>query len=927
MARLMAGKFERFRDKLSARTTVRALLTIVLVLSFLLYPWQVSGPVVFDSSDPHLVWVTPTLGGGAVFDQRDRQVNILGNLTGEPRIDFVSSESSFVFRSDAEVIAQTVSLSSDWNWVSIYTPHPWNAPYFSLTIVAGPGTSMDAAAVRVTDAANRSSIVFQTDFPAQSANGWTLANNATFGVSGSPALPSIHLLSGAGGLQYANTSSPLPISGSTYRVFVSAFVRFPQGPGTFKVAINWLGTSGGVVSQAGDWGTWASYFEAPAPLTVEIWHPAISEQARLRFNAQDSFSGQIFFELFDYRSGAVDYDQSVAPYHLGERFHISAGWDRGRSISFSILNDSSLNFYWSSLDSPAFSNLEAIVNQIPLALSVLAQGTGLTSNVALYAPEYVFPGGGRFGDLAANALPLLVAFLILGSVVILWTPEEVELIHRLAWSIRMFSSFRLVPTLRKHLFALTFLGFASVLYFLVASAYGGHPFDNSVFKTWIYSGQVDGLQGIYARSSSVGDSFVRGDGSPWAAFGFSYLPFAAYLMFVLSRIVPSFAIFPTQLALLGSSSLEADVKWLLGSFTLLTGALVYWTVRSRTGSERRALLSMAVLLLNPAIIFDSVVWGETDSILYLVFIAFALVALRRPALATILFLVALGVKQTGIFLIFPTVLFLFNPGWTVSKQVTIVGKAAAVFFAGIVPLLLGGVLPSALFKPLFTKLADVGGSIGGGASLVSPDTYTVWTLFTSIFGNSGGPILLFPANVPIFGWLTFSILGYSSFGCVMLLIFILARRMARTPGPAFWYAAVAFTSLAFTALITGAGSRYYTLAIPVMTTAIALSWNEISQRLRVAATYVLGSISAVALWTMAGLFTVILFREFPDIRGLEPAQNPLMRILGPLYLAQSVVSIGSISIIVALILCAKFLLNLASSERPDLSSEAPSLAN
>ena len=922
----MAGRFERLRESLSARTTFRALLTIVLVLSFLLYPWQVSGPVAFDSSDPRLVWVTPTLGGGAVFDQRDRQVNVLGNLTGEPRLDFVSSESSFVFRSDAEVIAQTVSPSPDWNWVSIYTPHPWNAPYFSLTIEAGLGTSMDAALVRVTDAADRASVVFQTDFPTQSTNGWTLANNATFGVSGSPALPSIHLVSAAGSFQYANTSSPLPISGSVYRVFVSALVRFPQGPGTFKVAINWLGTSGGVVSQAGDWGTWASYFEAPGPLTVEIWHPAISEQARLRFTARDSFSGQIFFELYDYRSGAVDYNQSVAPYHLGERFHISAGWDRGRSISFSVLNDSSLSFYWSSLDFPTLSNLEAIVNQIPLALSVLAQGAGLTSNVALYSPEYVFPGSGRFGDLAANAFPLLVSLLVLGSLVILWIPEEVKSIARLNWSTRMFLNFRLIVTLRRHLFALTFLGFMSILYFLVASEYGGHPFDNSVFKTWIYSGQVDGLQGIYARSSSVGDSFVRGDSAPWAAFGFSYLPFAAYLMFLLSRIVPSFGIFPTQVALLGASSLEADVKWFLGLFTLSTGALVYWTVRRWTGSQRRALLSTAILLLNPAIIFDSVVWGETDSILYLAFIAFALIAFRRPALATILFLFALGVKQTGIFLIFPTALFLFGPGWTISKQVTTLGKATAVFFAGIIPLLVGGVLPSALFKPLFTKLADVGGSIGGGATLVSPDTYTVWTLFTSTFGNSGGQILLFPANVPIFGWLTFSILGYSTFGFVMLLVFILARRMARRPGPAFWFAAVAFTSLAFTALITGAGSRYYTLAIPGMTTALALSWNELSQKLRVAAVYVLGSISAVALWTMAGLFTVIMFREFPDIRGLEPNQNPLMSLLGHLYLAQSVVIIGSVSIAVALILCAKFLLKLASSQTPDLPSETP-LAN
>jgi hypothetical protein len=392
-------------------------------------------------------------------------------------------------------------------------------------------------------------------------------------------------------------------------------------------------------------------------------------------------------------------------------------------------------------------------------------------------------------------------------------------------------------------------------------------------------------------------------------------------MLLLSTLLSPFGSFPTQAALFASSSLEAQVKWLLGLPTLAAGFIIYWTVRRWTQSEGRALLTMSVFVLNPAIIFDSVVWGETDAFLYVAFTLFALLALRRPTLATILFLLAVGFKQTGIFLIFPLALVLLSPGSRFSKQVAIAGKAAAVFFVGTLPLMAGGLLPSALFKPLVAKLGDIGTSVGGVTPLVSPDTYTIWTLFTSFMGTSGLQILQFPANIPVLGLLSFSLLGYVSFGLVALTAFILTRRSARKSRPAFWFYAVAFASIGFTALITGAASRYYTLAIPGLTTAIALNWDELSARLRVAVVYIISSISAVSFWTMAGLFTIIMAGEFPDIRGLQPAQNPLMAFVGKLYLEPTVVITGSSLIVIALILSASLLLKPSGKSEPALPSE------
>ena len=66
---------------------------------------------------------------------------------------------------------------------------------------------------------------------------------------------------------------------------------------------------------------------------------------------------------------------------------------------------------------------------------------------------------------------------------------------------------------------------------------------------------------------------------------------------------------------------------LIGDFAL--SLAVYLFVR-RTHGARSAWLALALVALNPAFLFDSVVWGQTDSPLALMlFLSVAMVCRRR----------------------------------------------------------------------------------------------------------------------------------------------------------------------------------------------------------------------------------------------------------------------------------------------------------
>src|SRR2546426_8556285 len=415
-------------------TEARSLIVLVLIAVFFFYPWKVSGPVAYDASDPRLVYVTPNTAGGADFDPAAQQVSLQANMTGGPRLDFVSRESSCEFTTDLAIVQQT----------------------------GPPG------------------------------GGWPVQN--------------------------------------------------PQ---------------------------------LPSAMIMRIWHPASAGQVLLGFRIMDASSGQIFFEVL--HSGAATYNLTIGTYAVGERFHLTSAWNRLTSVTIGISNDTGLSFSWSSSRDANVAGITDLVARPIIAVSVLPQGEGFVSAVTFYKPTYYFPGSGRFASFVGDLSPLLASIGILAAIIALQWPEEKRLARKLQVYLQVRSN-EFPSALRNHWIALTILVLTGLIYGLIAISFGGLPFDGIVFKTWMYGAQLNGVQGIYGRTSSVGDAFIRPDQNPWSSLGFAYLPLAAYFILILSLLVPSLTTYPNQLAMFQSAPLEAQVKFLLGSFTLITGGILYTIV-------------------------------------------------------------------------------------------------------------------------------------------------------------------------------------------------------------------------------------------------------------------------------------------------------------------------------------------------------------
>ncbi len=121
---------------------------------------------------------------------------------------------------------------------------------------------------------------------------------------------------------------------------------------------------------------------------------------------------------------------------------------------------------------------------------------------------------------------------------------------------------------------------------------------------------------------------------------------------------------------------------------LILGATVFAAVR-RAASVRMAWAAMLLVALNPALLFDTVVWGQSDSVLALVLLLAVLAFIdRRFALGWALAAIAVLVKPQGLMLL-PVFAWLTlleaNPRvWAGSAL-----AAIATFLVGIAPFQLG----------------------------------------------------------------------------------------------------------------------------------------------------------------------------------------------------------------------------------------------
>lgn len=177
-------------------------------------------------------------------------------------------------------------------------------------------------------------------------------------------------------------------------------------------------------------------------------------------------------------------------------------------------------------------------------------------------------------------------------------------------------------------------------------------YDRRVWISWANYMLENGIQNIYK-------------------LGVDYLPVTHYILYVYALITGS-----TEAIILNINSLKifTFAVELLGVF------YVYLFVRSKYKTNRQAALACLLILLNPAFLYDSLLYGQWDGIYTtLVFMSFYYATQNRPGLSMLFFVISLNAKIQGL-VYFPLIAFVclehfmekFEPGKVLKSFIPVV---------------------------------------------------------------------------------------------------------------------------------------------------------------------------------------------------------------------------------------------------------------
>jgi Gpi18-like mannosyltransferase len=156
-----------------------------------------------------------------------------------------------------------------------------------------------------------------------------------------------------------------------------------------------------------------------------------------------------------------------------------------------------------------------------------------------------------------------------------------------------------------------------------------------------------------------------------------YAPFNVYIFWFFGSFAKAFSIFQTPY-------IRQFIKVLPTIFDVATIVLIFAFVRKRF-NFKAALTTATLYAFNPAVIFDSAVWGQVDAI-YTFFLLLSLMLLfkSKPKLSAVAFTIGLLTKPQSIALA-PLLIFLIfkKCGWR--SLLTSLLTAAATILAVILP--------------------------------------------------------------------------------------------------------------------------------------------------------------------------------------------------------------------------------------------------
>jgi dolichyl-phosphate-mannose-protein mannosyltransferase len=236
----------------------------------------------------------------------------------------------------------------------------------------------------------------------------------------------------------------------------------------------------------------------------------------------------------------------------------------------------------------------------------------------------------------------------------------------------------------------------------------GYPIDTNDFIAWFGTAAQHGVRPFYDVA------------------GFAdYPPFNVYIFWLFGSLANAFSI-----------SMATMVKIVPNIFDLGTALLIYLFVRKQT-TIKLSILSVALYAFNPAVIHNTAVWGQFDSVYTFFLILSLILALKsKPLPSAAVFAIGLLTKPQAIALL-PLVAFLiYKKNGLKTLLISILVFSATIFLV---------ILPFQWSNPI-TFLSKIYFGAYGGYAYTSINAFNLWALY-GLWAPDG--------NFFILGWILF----------------------------------------------------------------------------------------------------------------------------------------------------------------------------
>lgn len=323
---------------------------------------------------------------------------------------------------------------------------------------------------------------------------------------------------------------------------------------------------------------------------------------------------------------------------------------------------------------------------------------------------------------------------------------------------------------------------------LVFSFSGGEITDTNFYQTWSFIGTTKGITSLY---SAIGNYLPA-----------NYPPIILYLLTFVGIIYKTF--FSANFVF-NASTLFFLLKFFPVLFDISLGLVLYFFISSGF-SKKTGLLASAFYLFNPAIIYNSSVWGQTDSILMFFLILTVIFLIKKKInYAWLFYSLSFLTKQQA--LIFLPLMILFTIELFGIKRLY-----RAFITGGAVSAIV--LLPFIISRQFINFLKSITSSLTF-YPVLSKNAFNVWWL---LFGERAG---VFSDQSIVFLVYNFQIIGLILLALVYFFIF--QRIKKDPPYPKFIILSFLAISLAFFLFPTEIHERYLLYSIPF---AISLLFYE-----------------------------------------------------------------------------------------------------